>query len=106
MEKIRGEDHIIVAHHPNSLLDARVKLWPAMFILSDFGRYPPSVANVEKDIIAPYKHVIRNYDNDTSGFDSRPILLYFQGAIYRKDVSWFIHLLAISLHFICRSVLC
>ncbi|XP_009598655.1 probable arabinosyltransferase ARAD1 [Nicotiana tomentosiformis] len=80
-----GKDHIIVAHHPNSLLDARVKLWPAMFILSDFGRYPPSVANVEKDIIAPYKHVIRNYYNDTSGFDSRPILLYFQGAIYRKD---------------------
>ncbi|XP_059291743.1 probable arabinosyltransferase ARAD1 [Lycium ferocissimum] len=79
-----GKDHIIMAHHPNSLLDARVKLWPAMYILSDFGRYPPSVANVEKDIIAPYKHVIRNYDNDTSDFVTRPILLYFQGAIYRK----------------------
>ncbi|KAM3339775.1 putative arabinosyltransferase ARAD1 [Capsicum galapagoense] len=80
-----GKDHIILAHHPNSLLDARMKLWPAMFILSDFGRYPPTVANVEKDVIAPYKHVIKNYDNDTSDFDSRPILLYFQGAIYRKD---------------------
>ncbi|KAG6413130.1 hypothetical protein SASPL_125832 [Salvia splendens] len=33
-----GKDHIIVAHHPNSLLDARLKLWPAIFILSDFGR--------------------------------------------------------------------
>ncbi|KAH0723478.1 hypothetical protein KY285_006027 [Solanum tuberosum] len=80
-----GKDHIILAHHPNSLLDARMKLWPAMFILSDFGRYPPTVANVEKDVIAPYKHVIRNYENDTSDFDSRPTLLYFQGAIYRKD---------------------
>ncbi|XP_059296110.1 probable arabinosyltransferase ARAD1 [Lycium ferocissimum] len=80
-----GKDHIIIAHHPNSLLDARMKLWPAIFILSDFGRYPPTVANVEKDVIAPYKHVIRNYDNDTSDFYSRPILLYFQGAIYRKD---------------------
>ncbi|CAH9068447.1 unnamed protein product [Cuscuta europaea] len=80
-----GSDHIVLAHHPNSLLDARMKLWPVMFILSDFGRYPPNVANVQKDIIAPYKHVVRNYINDTSGFDSRPILLYFQGAIYRKD---------------------
>ncbi|KAI5659518.1 hypothetical protein M9H77_28311 [Catharanthus roseus] len=80
-----GIDHIIVAHHPNSLLEARMKLWPAMFILSDFGRYPPTIANVEKDVIAPYKHVIRNYVNDSSDFDSRRTLLYFQGAIYRKD---------------------
>ncbi|KAL2228118.1 UNVERIFIED_CONTAM: putative arabinosyltransferase ARAD1 [Sesamum indicum] len=80
-----GKDHIIVAHHPNSLLDARMKLWPAMFILSDFGRYPPNIANVEKDVIAPYRHVTRSYVDDTSDFDSRPILLYFQGSIYRKD---------------------
>nr|GMC94158.1 probable arabinosyltransferase ARAD1 [Ipomoea batatas]GMD95713.1 probable arabinosyltransferase ARAD1 [Ipomoea batatas] len=83
-----GKDHIILAHHPNSLLDARTKLWPAMFILSDFGRYPPSIANVEKDVIAPYKHIVGSYVNDTSEFDSRPILLFFQGAIYRKDVSY------------------
>ncbi|XP_070051043.1 probable arabinosyltransferase ARAD1 [Nicotiana tomentosiformis] len=62
-----------------------MKLWPAIFVLSDFGRYPPTVANVEKDVIAPYKRVIRNYGNDISGFDSRPTLLYFQGAIYRKE---------------------
>ncbi|XP_057948143.1 probable arabinosyltransferase ARAD1 [Malania oleifera] len=80
-----GRDHLIVAHHPNSLLDARVKLWPAMFILADFGRYPTNIANVEKDVIAPYKHVIKTFANDLSSFDSRPTLLYFQGAIYRKD---------------------
>ncbi|XP_059668196.1 probable arabinosyltransferase ARAD1 [Cornus florida] len=80
-----GCDHIILAHHPNSMLDARTKLWPAMFILADFGRYPPNIANVEKDVIAPYKHVIRTFVNDLSDFDSRPTLLYFQGAIYRKD---------------------
>nr|GLL29669.1 probable arabinosyltransferase ARAD1 [Ipomoea trifida] len=56
-----GKDHIILAHHPNSLLDARTKLWPAMFILSDFGRYPPSIANAEKDVIAPYKHIVGSY---------------------------------------------
>ncbi|KAG8372294.1 hypothetical protein BUALT_Bualt12G0051300 [Buddleja alternifolia] len=80
-----GKDHIILAHHPNSLLYARMKLWPSMFILSDFGRYPPNIANVEKDVIAPYRHVVRSYVDDKSDFDSRPILLYFQGAIYRKD---------------------
>lgn len=82
-----GKDHLIMAHHPNSMLDARTKLWPAMFVLSDFGRYPPHIANIDKDVIAPYKHVIKSYINDTSDFESRPILLYFQGAIYRKDVS-------------------
>uniref|UniRef100_A0A7N1A345 Exostosin GT47 domain-containing protein n=1 Tax=Kalanchoe fedtschenkoi TaxID=63787 RepID=A0A7N1A345_KALFE len=80
-----GRDHIVMAHHPNSLLHARMKLWPATFILSDFGRYPPNIANVEKDIIAPYKHMIKNYYNDSSSFESRKTLLYFQGAIYRKD---------------------
>ncbi|XP_045797071.1 probable arabinosyltransferase ARAD1 [Trifolium pratense] len=80
-----GRDHLILAHHPNSMLDARMKLWPATFILSDFGRYPPNIANVEKDVIAPYKHVVGSYVDDQSTFDSRKTLLYFQGAIYRKD---------------------
>ncbi|GER32635.1 exostosin family protein [Striga asiatica] len=84
-KKTGGINHVIVAHHPNSLLNARMKLWPAMFILADFGRYPPTIANVEKDVIAPYRHIIRNYVNDSSDFDSRPTLLYFQGAVYRKD---------------------
>ncbi|XP_042402565.1 probable arabinosyltransferase ARAD1 [Zingiber officinale] len=80
-----GLDHIVMAHHPNSMLGARTKLWRCTFILADFGRYVPHVANVEKDIIAPYKHMIRTFVNDSSGFDDRPTLLYFQGAIYRKD---------------------
>ncbi|KAL3819595.1 hypothetical protein ACJIZ3_005500 [Penstemon smallii] len=83
-KKSGGKDHVIMAHHPNSLLDARMKLWPAIFILSDFGRYPPTVGNIEKDVIAPYRHVIESYVDDSSDFESRPTLLYFQGAIYRK----------------------
>ncbi|XP_010513094.1 PREDICTED: probable arabinosyltransferase ARAD1 isoform X2 [Camelina sativa] len=79
-----GKDHVIMAHHPNSMSTARHKLYPAMFVVADFGRYSPRVANVEKDIVAPYKHLVPSYVNDTSGFDDRPILLYFQGAIYRK----------------------
>ncbi|CAL4995818.1 unnamed protein product [Urochloa decumbens] len=80
-----GADHVIVAHHPNSLLHARVPLSPAVFVLSDFGRYQPRVASLEKDVIAPYKHMAKTFVNDSAGFDDRPTLLYFRGAIYRKQ---------------------
>ncbi|TXG51727.1 hypothetical protein EZV62_024251 [Acer yangbiense] len=83
-----GQDHLIVAHHPNSMLDARRKLGSAMFVLADFGRYPVEIANLEKDIIAPYMHVVTTIPSDESApFDKRPTLVYFQGAIYRKDHS-------------------
>ncbi|KAB2058587.1 hypothetical protein ES319_A11G243500v1 [Gossypium barbadense] len=80
-----GRDHIVMAHHPNSMLDARMQLWPSIFVLADFGRYPLNIANVDKDVIAPYKHMVESYANDTSDFDSRQTLLFFQGSIYRKD---------------------
>uniref|UniRef100_A0A0A9DLM3 Exostosin GT47 domain-containing protein n=1 Tax=Arundo donax TaxID=35708 RepID=A0A0A9DLM3_ARUDO len=82
-----GRDHVVLAHHPNGMLDARYRLWPCVFVLCDFGRYPPSVANLDKDVIAPYRHVVGNFANDTAGYDDRQTLLYFQGAIYRKDAS-------------------
>ncbi|KAL5746800.1 hypothetical protein ACOSQ2_024097 [Xanthoceras sorbifolium] len=85
-KRLGGQDHLIVAHHPNSMLDARRKLGSAMFVLADFGRYPVEIANVEKDIIAPYMHVVRTIPSDESApFNKRPTLVYFQGAIYRKD---------------------
>lgn len=81
-----GKDHIILAHHPNSMLDTRKTLGSAMFVLADFGRYPTEIANLEKDIIAPYRHVVRTIpSNQSAPFEERPILAYFQGAIYRKD---------------------
>ncbi|XP_075514371.1 putative arabinosyltransferase ARAD1 isoform X2 [Primulina tabacum] len=81
-----GRDHLIVAHHPNSMLVARKKLGSAMFVLSDFGRYPVEIANLDKDIIAPYKHMVRTVPSvDSATFSERPTLVYFQGAIYRKD---------------------
>jgi hypothetical protein len=83
-----GKDHLVVPHHPNSMMEARKKLSAAMYVLSDFGRYPPDVANLKKDIIAPYKHVVRSLgDHDSPAFHQRPLLAYFQGAIHRKDVS-------------------
>uniref|UniRef100_A0A0D9VTI0 Exostosin GT47 domain-containing protein n=1 Tax=Leersia perrieri TaxID=77586 RepID=A0A0D9VTI0_9ORYZ len=80
-----GRDHVVLAHHPNGMLDARYKLWPCVFVLCDFGRYPTRVAGLDKDVIAPYRHVVPNFVNDSAGYDDRPTLLYFQGAIYRKD---------------------
>ncbi|XP_038678802.1 probable arabinosyltransferase ARAD1 [Tripterygium wilfordii] len=81
-----GKDHLIVAHHPNCMLDARKKLGSAMLLLADFGRYPMEIANLQKDIIGPYNHVVRTIPSDESAsYDKRPILIYFQGAIYRKD---------------------
>ncbi|XP_050376679.1 probable arabinosyltransferase ARAD1 [Argentina anserina] len=81
-----GKDHLIVAHHPNSMLDARKKLGSAMFVLADFGRYPAEIANLGKDIIAPYRHLVTTVPTSKSAtFEERPILMYFRGAIYRKD---------------------
>ncbi|XP_068637294.1 probable arabinosyltransferase ARAD1 [Aristolochia californica] len=79
-----GRDHLIVAHHPNSMLHARMRLGSAMFVLADFGRYPVEIANIDKDIIAPYKHVVHSVGNDSTPFEDRPTLAFFQGAIYRK----------------------
>ncbi|XWS51133.1 hypothetical protein CRYUN_Cryun12cG0150600 [Craigia yunnanensis] len=81
-----GKDHLVVAHYPKRKLDARGKLGSVMFVLADFGRYPTEIANLEKDIIAPYRHVVRTIPSaDSAPFDKRPILVFFQGAIYRKD---------------------
>ncbi|KAL6899872.1 hypothetical protein ACP4OV_006530 [Aristida adscensionis] len=80
-----GRDHLIVPHHPNSMTEARRRLSAAMYVLSDFGRYSPDVANLRKDVIAPYMHVVRSLGDDSPAFHQRPVLAYFQGAIHRKD---------------------
>ncbi|KAI3917163.1 hypothetical protein MKX01_003612 [Papaver californicum] len=81
-----GKNHLIVAHHPNSMLGIKRKLGAAMFVLADFGRYSDAVENLDKDIIAPYMHIVRMIGvSNSAPFEERPILAYFQGAIYRKD---------------------
>ncbi|MCD7452366.1 hypothetical protein HAX54_016294 [Datura stramonium] len=81
-----GKDHLIVAHHPNSMLDARKELGSAMFVLADFGRYGAEIANIEKDVIAPYRHMVQTIAAENSpSFRQRDTLVYFQGAIFRKD---------------------
>ncbi|KAK4437062.1 putative arabinosyltransferase A [Sesamum alatum] len=85
-KRSHGSDHLILAHHPNSMLTARKKLGSCMLVLSDFGRYPTRIANLQKDVIVPYKHMVRTIPAANSPtFNERPTLMYFQGAIYRKD---------------------
>jgi hypothetical protein len=57
-----------------------------MYVVADFGRYAPEVANIDKDIVAPYKHVIPTFDDDAASFEDRKTLLFFQGTIVRKQV--------------------
>lgn len=40
-----------------------------------------------KDIVAPYKHIVSNFPDDSTSFENRKTLLFFQGAIKRKEVS-------------------
>jgi hypothetical protein len=90
-----GSDHVIVAHHPNSMQHVIRSdvLHSAMFVVADFSRYESSanrVANIiDKDVVAPYKHVIPSYldhDRNTS-FHDRTTLLFFQGALVTKEAS-------------------
>ncbi|KAG0615965.1 hypothetical protein M758_5G079700 [Ceratodon purpureus] len=83
-----GEDHVVVIHHPNSMVYKREQFRNVMFVVADFGRYGAEVANIRKDVVAPYKHVIPNFDEDldsAASFQARPTLLFFQGAIVRKE---------------------
>lgn len=83
-----GSDHIVVIHHPNSFHAMRNFFSKAIFIVADFGRYPSEVANLRKDVVAPYKHVIPSFVDDSTPFEEREILLFFQGTIVRKQVGF------------------
>ncbi|XP_024398479.1 probable arabinosyltransferase ARAD1 [Physcomitrium patens] len=83
-----GADHVLIIHHPNAMVYKREQFRSAMFVVADFGRYDAEVANIAKDVVAPYKHIIPNFDDDidsVSSFNTRTTLLFFQGAIVRKE---------------------
>ncbi|KAI5076603.1 hypothetical protein GOP47_0008668 [Adiantum capillus-veneris] len=84
-KRSRGRDHVIVMHHPNSLQMARELLGEAIFIVADFGRVSSKVSHLGKDVVAPYKHIIPTFYEDHTSFESRPTLLFFQGALHRKE---------------------
>ncbi|GAA0177416.1 glycosyltransferase [Lithospermum erythrorhizon] len=86
-QRSSGRDHIIPVHHPNAFRFLHDDVKSAILIVSDFGRFTHLQANLSKDVVAPYDHVVDSYMNDdlSDPFDSRPTLLYFRGRIHRKD---------------------
>ncbi|MCO5607638.1 hypothetical protein L7F22_061836 [Adiantum nelumboides] len=87
-KRAKGRDHVVMMHHPNSLHWARQYLRNAIFVVADFGRYHSQVANLEKDVVAPYQHIVPSIMHDeelTAPFESRHTLLFFQGIIMRKQ---------------------
>ena len=84
-----GRDHVIPMHHPNAFRFFRDQVNASILIVADFGRYPKSLSNLRKDVVAPYVHVVDSYTEDepSDPFESRPTLLFFRGRTVRKDVS-------------------
>ncbi|XP_024388252.1 probable arabinosyltransferase ARAD1 [Physcomitrium patens] len=80
-----GKNHVMVIHHPNSMQAVRDRLRNALYVVSDFGRYENETANIRKDVVAPYKHVLPTFTDDSSSFHTRSTVVYFQGSIVRKE---------------------
>lgn len=82
-----GRDHVIPLHHPNAFRFLREQVNASILIVADFGRYPKSMSNLRKDVVAPYVHVVDSFvDDDLSDpFGSRTTLLFFRGRTVRKD---------------------
>ncbi|CAO2829723.1 unnamed protein product [Amaranthus hypochondriacus] len=74
-------------HHPNAFRFLREQVNASILVVADFGRYPKSMSNLKKDVVAPYVHVVDSYTNDEASdpFESRTTLLYFRGRTVRKD---------------------
>ncbi|KAL9256983.1 putative arabinosyltransferase ARAD1 [Drosera capensis] len=86
-QRSQGRDHVIPMQHPNAFRFLRDELNASILVVVDFGRYPQSLSNLRKDVVAPYVHVVESYtDDDTSNpFESRTTLLFFRGRTVRKD---------------------
>lgn len=84
-----GRDHVITMTHPNAFRFLREQVNASIFIVVDFGRHPKYLSNLNKDVVAPYVHVVDSFVDDDAPdpFESRPILLFFRGKTIRKDVS-------------------
>lgn len=86
-QRSAGRDHIIPMHHPNAFRFLREQVNASILIVADFGRYPKSMSNLRKDVVAPYVHVVDAFTDDSSPdpFNSRTTLLFFMGRTVRKD---------------------
>lgn len=90
-QRSAGRDHVIPMNHPNAFRYLREEVNTSILIVADFGRYHKIIANLSKDVVAPYVHIVDSFINDDppDPYGSRSTLLFFKGTTVRKDVSWF-----------------
>lgn len=74
---------LILSRHYRDVLNQSI------FVVADFGRNNKTVSRLDKDVVAPYVHVLPSYTQDDSvdPFSARKTLLFFQGRVRRKSVS-------------------
>ncbi|KAD4983250.1 hypothetical protein E3N88_19921 [Mikania micrantha] len=86
-QRTSGRDHVIPMHHPNAFRFLREEVNASILIVADFGRFSKSMSTLQKDVVAPYKHVVESYmDDDSSNpYKLRTTLLFFRGRTVRKS---------------------
>ncbi|XP_058194699.1 probable arabinosyltransferase ARAD1 isoform X2 [Rhododendron vialii] len=86
-QRSAGRDHVIPMNHPNAFRYLREEVNASILIVADFGRYPKIMANLNKDVVAPYVHVVDSFTDDDppDPYGSRSTLLFFKGTTVRKD---------------------
>ncbi|KAK3443325.1 hypothetical protein EUGRSUZ_B03487 [Eucalyptus grandis] len=82
-----GRDHVIPMTHPNAFRFLREQVNASILIVADFGRFSKTVSNLNKDVVAPYVHVVDSFVDDdiVDPYGLRPLLLFFRGRTVRKD---------------------
>ncbi|CAI8616986.1 unnamed protein product [Vicia faba] len=86
-QRSKGRDHIFAMTHPNAFRFLRNQVNATIQIVVDFGRYPKSMSNLNKDVVSPYVHVVDSFTDDESQdpYEARSTLLFFRGRTFRKD---------------------
>ncbi|KAJ4884160.1 Exostosin family protein [Raphanus sativus] len=81
-----GRDHVIPMTHPNAFRFLRQRVNASILVLVDFGRYPKEMANLDKDVVSPYVHVVESFTDDDAldPYEARSTLVYFRGNTARK----------------------
>nr|GFC39642.1 probable arabinosyltransferase ARAD1 [Tanacetum cinerariifolium] len=85
--RTQGRDHVIPMHHPNAFRFFREEVNASILIVADFGRYSKVMSNLQKDVVAPYMHVMESFvdDDPPDPYNSRTTLLFFRGRTVRKS---------------------
>ncbi|XP_076916313.1 putative arabinosyltransferase ARAD1 [Bidens hawaiensis] len=87
-QRTSGRDHVIPMHHPNAFRFLREQVNASILIVADFGRFPKSMSTLQKDVVAPYKHVVESFlddgDDSSNPYKLRTTLLFFRGRTVRK----------------------